>query len=103
MICKENSNVTPDNPLGLQIKVNYYKDATNLFSGNGVYESYIEGYLCDKKYFRVFPFLGKFYLEVEWKQVDSIRVDGEDVVYYKNIPETYLKYVYILLNRYICE
>ena len=100
MNCEENLHITHYNPRGLEIKVNYYKDFTNLVEGNGVYPSYIDGVMLDNKPFRIFPYMSQFFLEVEKRLVDKVRVDGIDVLYYNNVPETYFKYVYQLLNNY---
>lgn len=87
------------NKYELQIKTNWYKELGQ-YQGNGNYGQYVEGCFEGGLPFLCFPLLGNFYLEVDEKQVDKMRIRGEDAQAVSVVPEVFFYYVNSLIDKY---
>lgn len=93
------------NKYNLLIRLNDYKKISQ-FQGNGLYSQYVEGCFKSGKFFKIYPIINVFYLaigDVKHKlvEVDKEPVDNDDFINHERDPKIFIKYVNILIDRYL--
>lgn len=91
------------NKYDLQIHSNYYRVPGD--TGNGIYDSFVEGCFESGEYFLIFPLFSMFRMRVgpsdrEHSEVFTKDIEPDDLQTYNRNPEVYFKYVDALIEEY---